>query len=241
LTLDHGNLVTATVSGSGGNIKLNVSDLLLLRNNSQITAAAGGPGTGGNININAGVIFATLNQDSDIVANAFMGNGGNINITTQGILGLAERQAVPGNDTNDIDASSEFGLAGGVEVNTLVSEPDAGLVTLPEGVNDASTKLAVGCAARQGDRFISTGRGGTPPNPQELVSNQQPWKDLRDLSTFREQQQQNESSKGYVKRTSAMLSSLVEATGWQRDHQGQIRLVNLQPSLHAVGHVAQTC
>ncbi|MGF1602841.1 MAG: filamentous hemagglutinin N-terminal domain-containing protein [Thermosynechococcaceae cyanobacterium] len=241
LTLDQGNINAATVSSDGGNLNLQVSDLLLLRNGSQITAAAGGTGTGGNIDINAGVLFAVPNQDSNIVANAFMGNGGNITIATQGIFGLEERPAILGNGTNDIDASSEFGVAGGVEVNTLVPDPDSGLVNLPESISDASQKLAVGCAAQQGNRFVFTGRGGTPPNPQELVSNPQPWKDLRDLSAFRTPQQRSESSKGYVKKAPVAQSSLVEATGWQRDDQGHITLVNLQPSLYAVGHAAHTC
>ncbi|MDI9637990.1 filamentous hemagglutinin N-terminal domain-containing protein [Geitlerinema splendidum] len=54
----QGSISAATASGEGGNIELNVRDVLLLRNNSPITASAGGTGNGGNIYIKAGSIVA---------------------------------------------------------------------------------------------------------------------------------------------------------------------------------------
>jgi filamentous hemagglutinin family protein len=234
LTLDQGLLTAQTEVSNSGNVSLQVSDLLLLRNNSQITARAGGAGNGGNITIDAGLVFAIPNQDSNIIANASEGNGGNITINTQGLFGLAERQALPGNGTNDIDASSEFGLAGGVQIDTLVSDPDSALVNLPEGVRDPSQHIAMGCAAKQGSRFVLAGRGGVPPSPQDLVSNPQLWKDVRDLSTFRTSQQRTSQQRSYRSPGDAepvIQAPILEATGWQRDGQGQTRLVNDQPNL----------
>lgn len=235
LILDQGDLTAATVFSNGGNISLQVSELLLLRNGSQITAASGMMGDGGNVAINAGLVFAVPNQDSDITANAFQGNGGNIAISTQGLFGIAEQPAIPGNGTNDIDASSEFGLAGGIEIDTVISDPDAGLVSLPEGVSDPSQKIAIGCAAKQGNRFVLAGRGGVPPSPLGLVSNLQPWKDTRDLSAFRTSQQHGSFSQKYGATREATQRPVVEATGWRRDAQGRLMLVNQPSSPHIAG------
>ncbi len=242
LTLDQGFLSAQTMSSNGGIIRLQVSGLILVQNG-QITAQAGGLADGGNVEISAGLIVAIPNQDSNIVANASGGNGGNITISTQGLFGFAERQAVLNNGTNDIDASSEFGLAGGVEIDTLVSDPDSALVNLPEGVSDPSQKIAMGCAVRQGNSFVLAGRGGVPPSPQDLVSNPQLWNDVRDLSSFRRAQPNNNHLNGAVVSKRVPQAPLLEATGWQRDQQGRMRLVNHQPdlTLAGLGTATHTC
>ncbi|HEY9675919.1 MAG TPA: filamentous hemagglutinin N-terminal domain-containing protein, partial [Waterburya sp.] len=98
LTLDNGFISTTSLSGQGGNIeRLEVRDLLLMRNGSRISTSAGtnqsGGGDGGNITIynDSGFIVAIPSENSDITANAFQGRGGNINITTNGIYGLEYR------------------------------------------------------------------------------------------------------------------------------------------------------
>jgi filamentous hemagglutinin family protein len=95
---NNGQLIARTASGNGGNITLNVRDLLLQRHDSQIaTDARGGTGNGGNININSQFIVAVPNENSDITANAVRGRGGNINITTSGIYGQEFRPSrLPG-------------------------------------------------------------------------------------------------------------------------------------------------
>ncbi|WP_041619263.1 two-partner secretion domain-containing protein [Stanieria cyanosphaera] len=113
---DQGSISAETVSGEGGNITLEVDNLLSLRNNSIISTEAGGSGNGGNIKIDAGFVVAFPNQNNDILADAQQGIGGNININTQGIFGLAERELNP--ITNDINASSQFSLDGNVSINT---------------------------------------------------------------------------------------------------------------------------
>ncbi|EDX73516.1 filamentous haemagglutinin family N-terminal domain protein [Coleofasciculus chthonoplastes PCC 7420] len=110
ITLDNqGALIAKTVSGEGGNINLQVEDLIEMRRNSLISAEAfGGQGDGGNIDIDTEFVVAIEDENSDIVADAFGGNGGNINITAQNIFGLEFRpQRTP---KSDITASSRFGL-----------------------------------------------------------------------------------------------------------------------------------
>jgi large exoprotein involved in heme utilization and adhesion len=88
ISLDNeGKLRASTASGSGGNIELQVQDLILMRLNSLISAKADNNGNGGNITINAPFIVAVPGENSDIIANAEGGGrGGNINITTQAFV-----------------------------------------------------------------------------------------------------------------------------------------------------------
>ena len=104
IDLKNGGVSATTVSGEGGNIFLE-SDRLILEN-SQITAFAEGLGDGGNITIDADGLIGI---NSDITATAIRGDGGNIAINAAGLLGLD-------NDSLDIDASSQFGQDGTIEI-----------------------------------------------------------------------------------------------------------------------------
>ncbi|HAJ60518.1 MAG TPA: hypothetical protein DCP31_15665, partial [Cyanobacteria bacterium UBA8543] len=80
-------------------------------------------------------------------------------ITAQGIFGLENRpQLTP---FSDINASSELGINGTVEINTPDVDPSRGLVNLP--VAPVDTQVAQGCtggSAQAQSSFIITGRGG---------------------------------------------------------------------------------
>jgi large exoprotein involved in heme utilization and adhesion len=73
LTLDHqGQLIAETTSSDGGNINLNVRDILLLRRNSLISASAGtaqAGGDGGNVTIKAGFVVGVLLPIGDFSMN----------------------------------------------------------------------------------------------------------------------------------------------------------------------------
>jgi filamentous hemagglutinin family protein len=176
LLLENGaSLNAATASGEGGNIALNVGNLLQMRQNSLISAQAQGTGNGGNLDLNTRFLFATGN--SDIVANAFAGRGGNIQITAQGIFGIQVRDSLT--SESDINASSQFGADGVVELNTTI-DPSSGLEVLPFLVVDVSGLIAQGCRAEEttASRFVMTGRGGLPTNPSDLLSNEPILNDL---------------------------------------------------------------
>ncbi|BAY29300.1 filamentous hemagglutinin family outer membrane protein [Nostoc carneum NIES-2107] len=175
-------LSATTTSGQGGNIALQIGDLLLLRRNSQISTTAGieqAGGDGGNILIDGGLIVAIPNEDSDITANAYQGRGGNINITTQGIFGLEFRDRLT--SLSDITVSSEFGLAGDFEIDILDVDPRQGLTELPADIIDVSSLIAQDFCRVVGkdSEFVVTGRGGLPSSPNEPLSNNAPWDDLR--------------------------------------------------------------
>jgi large exoprotein involved in heme utilization and adhesion len=92
IQLDTQSQINAkTTTGQGGNIGLEIGNLLLLRRGSTISATAGTaqqPGDGGNMTINApsGFIVGVRGENSDITANAYTGQGGRININSLGIL-----------------------------------------------------------------------------------------------------------------------------------------------------------
>ena len=216
---NQGGISASTESGEGGNISLNVQKLLLLRNQSQITAEARGidnTGNGGNITINSPIIAGL--ENSDIIANAFQGNGGNIDITTQGIFGLEFRDQLT--DESDITASSQFGVNGTVDIKNFGIDPNSGLVELSVKLADSSQKIATGCADTSGSSFVATGRGGIPQNPNQQVNANRTWSDIRDISAYRKQTV-------YVAKVTQVSkqSAIVEASGWVRNANGEIELV----------------
>ena len=172
LFLNRG-LITAETGNTGGeegaNITLKISDLLTLENESQISATANGLADGGNIDLDAGFVVAFPNQNNDIIARAAEGNGGNIEITTQGIFGLEERSSNPPNQTNDIDASSEFGIDGTIAINELDVNPAEALEELPTEIINVTRLVAQNlCQQLKGSEFIVTGKGGIAPNPTQV-------------------------------------------------------------------------
>ena len=89
-----GRIIAESAAVDGGNITINLTDLLLLRNGSLISASAGteqAGGNGGNIDISVPFIIAIPEENSDIAADAFEGTGGNVTINARGVFGIAPR------------------------------------------------------------------------------------------------------------------------------------------------------
>ncbi|NJM98948.1 MAG: filamentous hemagglutinin N-terminal domain-containing protein [Phormidesmis sp. RL_2_1] len=236
--LDQQGAITAsTASGAGGNIKLTLTDLLLLRNASFINTESTGTGNGGNITIHAPIIAGF--ENSDIVANAVSGDGGNIAITTQGIFGLEFRnQLTP---ENDITASSRFGVNGTVEINDFGLDPDSGLVDLSDGLADNSNQVAQGCSASGGNEFIATGRGGIPVTPTEWMNPNTPWADTRDLSAFFSNPLPP-SLLPLPPEQGDLSTTLIEINTWRTNANGQVELLavnSTSPNLSAYATCAE--
>ncbi|MBG1245259.1 S-layer family protein [Nostoc sp. NZL] len=231
ILLNEGALSATTASGSEANIQLRVSDLVVLRNNSSISAQAFDKGDGGNINIDTSFVVAAPNENSDIIANAFEGSGGKINITAQGIFGLQFRETLT--PLSDINASSELGINGVVDINTPDVDPSRGLANLTTNIVDASTLIAQTCksaggvTANQQSEFIVTGRGGLPPNPIEPLSSDAIWQDLQPHALLNEQISGSQQEVSLVSQTPA---AIVEAQGWIIAADGTITLVAQAPT-----------
>jgi filamentous hemagglutinin family protein len=185
LFLDQGQVTAETgTSGieGGANISLSNLNTLLMTNESRISAQASGDANGGNIDIDSTYLIVLPPQGangSDIIASASRGNGGQITITGEGIFGIEERRAIDGNRTNDIDASSQFGAPGEVQLNVSL-DPARGLVQLPGELVDVSRLVEQNlCQASQGSSFTVTGRGGLPTPPHEPLQAEATWEDWR--------------------------------------------------------------
>jgi large exoprotein involved in heme utilization and adhesion len=108
IRLDNGNITATTSLGNGGNIRLQVQDLLLLRNGSQISTSTGTTqkgGDGGNISINTPFIVAVPPES----ANAFTGKESNIRVTAQAILDRDPSRGLANLPTEVVDASNQIG------------------------------------------------------------------------------------------------------------------------------------
>lgn len=231
LQFDRGNITATTRLGEGGNINLNIDDTLVMRNNSHISAQALNNANGGNITINApdGFVVAIPNQNNDIVANAALGKGGNINITAESIFGIKERPLNP--VTSDINASSEFGLQGNISINNPDVDPSQGLVVLPAELVDVSNSFATGCPAGEGptaSQFIITGRGGLPPNPDQLLTSDNVLTDWATLNSDIENLSGAAPSTNSTKKST--ITQIVEANGWMINNKGEVVLIATVPT-----------
>ncbi len=267
LTLDNKASISAqTTTSQGGNINLNLGEVLLLRRGSQISATAGTAGAGGdggNITIDAprGFIVAAPGENSDITANAFSGQGGNVTIRAAGIFNIAplsrqELERLNPNDlnpnnlpTNDITAISQQNptLSGQVSLNTPDTDQSLGLVELPTVLADTSELIAdTSCAAVattdsdiEKNKFTITGRGGLPPNPYEPLSTDVVWLDTR-LSTIASQQQRSEKPAAKPP-SKAETVEIVPATGWVFDGKGNVTLISHTSGRNSLGSTPAGC
>jgi filamentous hemagglutinin family protein len=230
---NRGQIIAETAGSNGGNINLNIKNLLLMRENSLISASAGtaqSGGNGGNVTIQAGFVVASLKENSDIRANAFTGDGGRVNITAKGIFGLRfQPQDTP---FSDITASSNFGTSGTVTLTTLNVDPNRGLVQLPTKFSDSTNQIIEACSPnRRGNSFVITGRGGVALNPGEVVNQGDLWRGDTETQTRDNRQKpgvatgERHPGPSDFAATLPPAPSLVEATQWHRNPDGSIALV----------------
>ncbi|ELS02279.1 filamentous hemagglutinin family N-terminal domain [Xenococcus sp. PCC 7305] len=169
--LNDGRIIATTQSpfGESANIALQVAEDIILQNGGLISAQALNEGNGGNITIDSRFIIAFPNQNNDIIANAGRGNGGNINITAESLFGIEER---PLNEiTNDINASSEFGLDGTISIFTPDINSIQTDIQLPNNPIESGQTVAQACQnSRTSDKsggLTIKGKGGIPTQPIE--------------------------------------------------------------------------
>lgn len=166
--------------GDGGNITLSISDRLELKENSTISVQASETdANAGNITINAddGFVIAFPNEaegnGSDISASS--GSvGGNIFIEAQGVLGIEERDAIPGNNSNDIDASGAIN-DGSVEISTPATDAIEGANQLPNIPVEPGETVVQACSAQRGianSNLVIKGKGGIPNSPAAILTSE---------------------------------------------------------------------
>lgn len=254
---NQGTINARATSGKGGNIILGLQDFLLLLQNSRISTTSGFDGQGGdggNIRIvNRYTIGAPFNNN-DIRANAFTGTGGNIRYRADRLYDIQERDPSTIR-TNDITASSEFGVDGIVTSTILNVDPTQGLTNLPTNPIDPSTLIAETCAPRGGiadkpnNQFTVTGRNGLPPDPnaaftgEAVVNELEPANQTEENSTDSPNSTNPESSAPAVT-ASPQEPEIVEAQGWVYGKNGDVIFTAQAPTVtpnHPTLTPASTC
>ena len=265
LIVRNGAKISAeTDSDTGGNIDLKVQDVLLMRNQSNISTTAGTeeePGDGGNITIYDGFIVTVPNENSDITANAFEGSGGKIDITSEKIFWMEPRNrkelidlsgsSSPLNpnflSTNDITAFSQQNpdLDGLISINLLSTvDPSRGLALLPTSFVDPSELIDQTCtlnSSKSSSQFVNTGRGGLPQNPGNPLNPnttaRRLAKPIPNSSAPLARRTQTSSSQSTIPLPDNQeAESIVEAQSWVRLGNGKIRLVAQTPSVTPQGN-----
>lgn len=182
---------------------------IVLNNNSEISVIATDSARGGNIRINNAKNII-LRNNSQIIADAVAGDGGNISISTQGLFSDLG---------SNISASSQFGLDGNVNVETINGDRTLELTQLPQSPIDATEIVTQGCSVSED--FVITGRGGLPTNPAQHLSGTTVWQDLR-TPKINLAQVPPETSSILLAENSNQIS---EASTWQVNSQGNIELL----------------
>ena len=244
LALDRGILSAETGDNApeGANIDLQISELLILENESLISANALSGANGGNILLDSPLIIALppdgLNG-SDIIANADAGQGGNIGIVTQGLFGIASRDFLT--PLNDITASSNTNLPGEVSVQTSEVDPSDNLSNLP--IRSPEVRVVKTCSAQQGrSDFVVSGRGGLPPSAHESLGQDAFQVGLVTLDTPSEvKAQKSEASdvsqpSNPTSQTKRSVQPTYEAQGWRVNPKGQLMLVANNPTVSLSPH-----
>ncbi|MGA1602488.1 MAG: CHAT domain-containing protein [Prochlorothrix sp.] len=194
---DHSAVSAATANARGGNITLNLGELLILAGGSYISAEAGtaqAGGDGGDIRITVPLIVA-LPQfgeslgtgNNDIIANAFQGRGGNIVIDAVSLLGFeVANVSQPRLDlSNNITASSQFGISSQPSISNRTQPLDR-VVSLQERIQGSETVTAIDpCQSATRSTLQMLGHGGFPLSPLVFLRDQQP---QQTFSTLRQPQ-----------------------------------------------------
>ena len=162
VTIVDGNVnAQSYFSEAGGDISITAGNLIQLVRSKIETRVRNEEGRGGNIFIggDVGPRLAVINN-SRIKADANQGPGGNITIRAGNLLMSAE----PG----QIDASSDAGLDGSVEIAAPEVQAEGQLAPLPVAYLDVTAILREHCASQRGagaSSFVIEGRPGIAPEP----------------------------------------------------------------------------
>lgn len=200
LNSDGGKITATSSAAGGGDIRL-TTDFIYLQNNSEIsTSVFDGTGGGGNITIESNYVIASDN--SDLRANAFKGDGGNIDIATEVILLSLD---------SEIDASSQFGFDGVVEIDNLDTNEQIGLSELPEKIIDPTALITALCSTENSETLVTTGKGGLAENPRQNLRGESVWEDLRAYGE------------------APIDPEIVEAKAWNINERGKVELLSYIP------------
>ena len=211
----------------GGDINIQLNDLLVLRDNSSIIAEGIKNASAGNIDIDSQFVIAlpSSGNGNDIITTAEAGKGGKIDITTESIFNLENRTSIDNNATNDLDASSDLGVDGNVFVNTiLVNEIDRA-VDLSFDLVNIDRQTAYVCQTKgNNSELVIKGTGSLGSDPaapfisEDIYIKSQPVNLLENTNS----QVDNSSEIDYIQTSNGRI---IVAKGAVVGENGQVRLV----------------
>jgi len=159
LTLEDSAITTESAISDGGEVKIRARELVSLEGSEVSTSVSGG--TGGNITIDPEHVVL---NGSQIIARAGAGTGGNIRIVAGRFLA----------DTDSaVDASSETGIDGTVQITSPDVDLTGTLDALPSEFADASGLMRQACAARRAEgagSFVVTTSERAHASPDEPLA-----------------------------------------------------------------------
>jgi filamentous hemagglutinin family protein len=162
LTVTNASIETSSAISAGGNMDIQVGQMLFLNEGGLISAAAGGvtqTDDGGNILIDP--VFVIL-RESSILATANAGNGGNIDIQAGSFIIDAD---------SVIDASSQTGLDGRITIDTVNNIYGSVLLleTPAMAVPDVITQKCVAAAFRDRSSLTVEQRESHAWSPEDYL------------------------------------------------------------------------
>jgi large exoprotein involved in heme utilization and adhesion len=154
-------VLTFSDVGNGGAIELLAGQTIELVRSVVTTQVFGGSGDAGNITIDPRYVIL---NNSNVIAQAVEGDGGNITINADVFL------ATP---TSVVDASSQLGVSGTVDIRGVVSNISGLIAPLSQTYLSAMTLVEDWCAGRIREgtvsSFVVTGRDGAPLQPGGIL------------------------------------------------------------------------
>lgn len=155
----------SVLSDKGGNITIDTGGRIELQNGRIDTQVSRDNGSGGNIRIGSldAPRLMVLNA-SDVIARAAKGEGGDIEIHADTLLLSAD---------SILDASSELGVDGSVDVAAPVVQVEGRLDPLPASFLDVRALLREHCALRDaeaGSSFVIEDGPAPPPSPRGYLA-----------------------------------------------------------------------
>jgi filamentous hemagglutinin family protein len=183
IQLDRAAITAKTAATTGGDIRLDANRLILLRNQSEISASAAANGNGGNISLSTpnGLIIAVPIENSDITASAIGGSGGRIQIKANNVLGFSTQRL---DSSSNIAATSAFGAQGVLTIAILGNDPNKGLQ--PDPIAPSAPALSQTCAnkgSQATSTFVDSGKGGMTPSASDPIGSTSLWVDTRSGNT----------------------------------------------------------
>ena len=161
ILLDKASVTTEAGSAVGGNIKLTADNRIDVTNSQVTSRVQEGSGSAGSINFDPDFIVL---KNSQVLSTAVAGSGGDITLTAN--------SAILMDPFTFLDARSQFGGSGRVNIESPVQFLSSTIMPLPHNLVPVTTLYGTKCVAEQGrfSSFVNTKADTIAPTPGTLLA-----------------------------------------------------------------------